>query len=66
MVPAPGIDVGLGADQYLRGLQRAEPGPIATGRCLRIEEQAQMLELLPLVPAPALCIGLPASTGETG
>ncbi len=68
-VPVPGIDVVLGADRYLKGVQVAEQGPVFPGkteRFIRIEDRVQLLELTPLVPATALCIGLPASTHETG
>jgi len=68
-VPVPGIEDVLSADQYLRWVQLVEQGPSSPGgteRCLLIENQIQLLELTPLVPAPARCIGLPASAYETG
>lgn len=64
-----GIGHLLGADRYLKSVQMFKQGPISSGgtlRCTLIEDQVQLLEHTPLLPATALCVELTASADEIG
>lgn len=66
---ARGIDHLLDADRYVKSGQMLKQGPVSprgTQLCTFIEDQVQLLELGPLVPATALCVGLTTSADEIG
>lgn len=68
-VTTPGIDHVLDADRHLKSVQLLKQGSISPGgmqRCVSIEDQVQVQEITPLVPATALCVGLPASADAIG
>jgi hypothetical protein len=68
-IPVAKIDHMLDADRHLQSGQMLKQGPISpegTPLCVLIEDQVQVLELTPLVPATALCVGLTASVDAIG